>query len=209
MEKGDDEDNFLHARVPKNILKKLALLSVKLKMSVRQALIYTMAFYKLCGIDPGDVDLSLTSCFRYRRDEASAVAQDRLESVAAIVIQNSSKIFVPYDTKQIEEDIGGEKKLVERLAVVVSSPVLERDVLLCAFAFDSGTGEAMADAVYAILCSVELQDHVGGIVADTTASNFGPYRGSIVILQEYLGNKSVSYWYFKLTTTKKVFGYET
>ena len=31
---GDDEDNFLHARVPKNILKKLALLSVKLKMSV-------------------------------------------------------------------------------------------------------------------------------------------------------------------------------
>ena len=124
LEKGDDEDNFLHARVPKNILKKLALLSVKLKMSVRQALIYTMAFYKLCGIDPGDVDLSLTSCFRYRRDEASAVAQDRLESVAAIVIQNSSKIFVHYDTKQIEEDIGGEKKLVERLAVVVSSPVL-------------------------------------------------------------------------------------
>jgi hypothetical protein len=33
----DDEDNFVYARVPKNLLKKLALLSVKLKMSVRQS----------------------------------------------------------------------------------------------------------------------------------------------------------------------------
>ena len=78
------------------------------------------------------------------------------------------------------------KKVVERLVVVVSSPVLERDVLLCAFPLESGTGEAMADAVYSILCSADLQDHVGGIVADTTASNFGPYRGSITILQKYL-----------------------
>ena len=133
------------------------------------------------------MDLSLASSFRYRRDEVAAVAQDHLENVAAIVVKNEAKIFVHYDTKQIKENIGGEKKLVERLAVVVSSPVLERDVLLCAFPLESGTGEAMADAVYAILCSVELQDHVGGIVADTTASNFGPYRGSITILQEYLG----------------------
>ena len=101
----------------------------------------------------------------------------------------NSKVFVHYDTKLIEEDIDGVRKVVDRLVVSVSSPVLERPVLLCAFPLESGTGEAMADAIWAILTSsdLELQNHVGAIVADTTASNFGKYRGSIAILQEYLG----------------------
>ena len=97
--------------------------------------------------------------------------------------------FLHYNTKQIEQDLEGVREQVERLVVSISSPVLERPALLCAFPLDSGTGEAMADAVWAIVTSpgLQLQDCVASIVADTTASNFGQYRGSIAILQGYLG----------------------
>ena len=67
--------------------------------------------------------------------------------------------------------------------MIVSSPVLENDQLLCAFPLESGTGEAMAEAIYGMLVSAGLEQHVMGLVADTTATNFGPYSGAIVILQ--------------------------
>ena len=93
------------------------------------------------------------------------------------------KVFLHYDTKIIEEDLEGVRQMVDRPAVVISSPCLERDVLLCACPLESGTGEAQPDAVYSIIVAAGLQDRIGGIVADTTASNFGQYRGSIIILQ--------------------------
>ena len=61
--------------------------------------------------------------------------------------------------------------MVDCLAVVIFSPCLDRYVLLCAFPLESSTGESHADAVWTILVAVGLQDNVGGIVADTTASN--------------------------------------
>ena len=90
------------------------------------------------------------------------------------------------------------------MTVVISSPCLERDVLLCAFPLESGTGEAQADAVFTILVATGLQDHVGGIVADTTASNFGQYRGSIIILQVHHTCSSFQQYYI-LTGSRKHF----
>ena len=183
----NDDDNFILAKVPKNLLEKLSLLSVNLKMSVRQQLSITMAVYELCDIEPSEVTLSLASCLRYRHSKTTGIAQDRLEAVAKKIKDTDSKLFLHYDTKIIEEDLDGTRKMVDRLAVVISSPCLDRDVLVCAFPLESGTGEAQADAVWTILVAVGLEDNVGGIVADTTASNFGQYRGSIVILQGYFG----------------------
>ena len=76
---------------------------------------------------------------------------------------------------------------VERLVIAVSSPVLERDQLLTAFPLETGTGEAMAEAVFDILVSLDLHEYVMAIVADTTATNFGQYRGAIALLQDFLG----------------------
>ena len=46
---GDDSDDYVEARVPRNLLKKLSLLSVSLGLSVRQQLSMTMATYELVG----------------------------------------------------------------------------------------------------------------------------------------------------------------
>ena len=135
------------------------------------------------------MELSVSSCLRFRHQATHVIAESRMSEIATKVKEADGKIFLHYDTKLIEEDLEGVRQVVDRLVVSVSSPVLERPALLCAFPLDSGTGEAMADAVWAILTSSELQlqSYVAGIVADTTASNFGQYRGSIAILQEYLG----------------------
>ena len=131
------------------------------------------------------MQLSLASTLRYRRRATSCIAEERLEEVAHKVINNNAKILIHYDTKIIEEDLEGVKTKTERLVIAMSSSVLDREVLLCALPMESGTGEAMADAVWTVLTStnLQLQNHVAGIVADTTASNFGKYSGSITILQ--------------------------
>ena len=186
---GDSDSDYVEARVPRDLLKKLSLLSVNLGLSVRQQLSMTMATYELIGIDPCEMELSVSSCLRYRHQATHAIADERMLDIATQVKEADGKIFVHYDTKQIEEDLDGVRQVTERLVVSVSSPVLERPALLCAFPLESGTGEAMADAVWTILTSpgLQLQDCVAGIVADTTASNFGQYRGSITILQGYFG----------------------
>lgn len=125
----------------------------------------------------------MASCLRYRHQEAHGLAQDRLQDAAAKIKAANAKCFIHYDTKQIEEDLDGIKKKVERLVIVLSSPALDRPVLLIAFPLEDGKGETMADAVWEMLNMLGLLECIGGIVADTTASNFGAWRGSITILQ--------------------------
>ena len=146
-----------------------------------------MATYELCGVDSTQMDLSVASALRHRRSQERQVANEVLEKLSETVKEERSKIFLHFDTKQIKQDIGGEVKIVERLVIAVSSPVAERDQLLTAFPLEAGTGEAMAEAVYDILVSLDLHEYVMGIVADTTATNFGQYRGAIVVLQDFLG----------------------
>ena len=123
------------------------------------------------------MELSVSSCLRYRHQATHVIADERMLEVARRIKEADSKIFLHYDTKLIEEDIDGVRQVVDRLVVSISSPVLDRPALLCAFPLETGTGEAMADAVWAIVTSgeLQLQNHVAGIVADTTASNFGRY----------------------------------
>ena len=183
----EDEDDYVNARIPKDLLYRLSLLAAILDVSLRAHLTYTVAFYESCGVDSTKMDLSLASAFRYRRQQAGQVADQALQNAAQEVIEKNSKIFVHFDTKLMEQDFDGVLQTVERLAVIVSSPVLENDQLLCAFPLESGTGEAMAEAIYGMLMTAGLEQHVMGLVADTTATNFGPYNGAIVILQVHIG----------------------
>ena len=137
----DEEDNFVEAKVPVNLLELLSLLAVSLKLSVRQQLTIVMAVYILCGIDPCEMQLSLSSALRYRHRATRGIAEDRLTEVAQKVIDSKAKILIHYDTKIIEEDLEGEVQKIERLVVAISSSALEREVLLCAFPLESGTGD--------------------------------------------------------------------
>ena len=45
----EDDDDFVNARIPKNLLSRLSMLGAKLDVSLRCHLAYTMAFYEVCG----------------------------------------------------------------------------------------------------------------------------------------------------------------
>ena len=45
----EDDDDFIEARIPRNLLARLSMLGAKLDVSLRCHLTYTMAFYEVCG----------------------------------------------------------------------------------------------------------------------------------------------------------------
>ena len=45
-----------------------------------------------------------------------------------------------FDGKELEEDIGGEVRKVERLVVLINSPAMEHSQLLCAIPMENKTG---------------------------------------------------------------------
>lgn len=49
-------------------------------------------------------------------------------------------MYVLFDGKELEEDIGGEVKKVERLVVLINSPVMDHSQLLCAIPMENKTG---------------------------------------------------------------------
>ena len=70
----------------------------------------------------------------------------------------------------------------ERLACVITSPDFElksngncEDILLGICECDSGKGVDMANELYNIIQSFDLEGQIIGICADTTASNTGTY----------------------------------
>ena len=49
-------------------------------------------------------------------------------------------MYVLFDGKELEEDIGGEVKKVERLVVLINSPAMDHSQLLCAVPMENKTG---------------------------------------------------------------------
>ena len=45
-----------------------------------------------------------------------------------------------FDGKELEEDIGGELRKVERLVVLINSPAMEHSQLLCAIPMENKSG---------------------------------------------------------------------
>ena len=104
--------------------------------------------------------------------------------MAEEVKRKKAKVIVHFDEVEVKQGLGGVRKKQARLAVLVSSPALDKaDQLLSAVPLDSKSGADVAEAVYLTLAELELEDKVMGIVCDTTASNFGRFSGAVTCLQ--------------------------
>ena len=106
--------------------------------------------------------------------------------MAEEVKRKKAKVIVHFDEVDVEQGLGGVRKKQARLAVLVSSPALDKnDQLLSAVPLDSKSGADVAEAVYLTLAEQEqeLEDKVMGIICDTTASNFGQFSGAVTCLQ--------------------------
>ena len=130
------------------------------------------------------MDLSLSSAWRLRVNHAQDTAESSLNSMAEEVKRKNGKVFVHFDEVEVEQDLSGVRKKQARLAVLVSSPVLDKaDQLISAVPLDSKSGADVAEAVYLTLAEQELEERVMGIICDTTASNFGRFSGAVTCLQ--------------------------
>ena len=70
-----------------------------------------------------------------------------------------------------------------RLVVLLVSPWLNLEQVMCAIPMEGKTGEAIAESVYMTLVEHSLHDKVMAALADTTAVNFAQWRGAMTILQ--------------------------
>ena len=190
MQGGDDddeEDNTVECRAPRDLLKKLGPLCDKIGVTIRQQHSLVVAFYELVGIDSTEMDLSLSSAWRHRRQDEEIIANEQLDKVKKEIKDKDIKIVLQFDEKELEEDIAGEVKKMSRLVVMITAPFLERDQFLAAIPLEGKSGAAIAEALFCVLLEHGLETRVLAVLADTTATNFGPFNGAIALLQEMLG----------------------
>ena len=185
---GDEgDDDPVWAKVPRNLVERLTPLAEKMNWSIRDQLMAGMAVYEILGIDSTEMDNSLASTWRKRRQHAAEVASDTLEEAVKDILEAKAKVFVHFDEVEVVQDMQGKKEKKTRLVILVSSPAMAKsEQLLCALPMDERTGAAIADTIYMILEEHGLQNSIMGIVADTTAANYGRYSGAVTILQVQL-----------------------
>ena len=182
---GDDgDDGGIACSVPRDLLRRLTPLAEKMGWSMRDQLLAAVGVYEILGLDSSEMDLSLSSAWRLRVNHAQETSESSLNSMAEEVKRKNGKVFVHFDEVEVEQDLSGVRKKQARLAVLVSSPVLDKaDQLISAVPLDSKSGADVAEAVYLTLAEQELEERVMGIICDTTASNFGRFSGAVTCLQ--------------------------
>jgi len=94
-------------------------------------------------------------------------------------------LIVHWDGKLISDIVGTET--VDRLPVIVTSN--GQSQLLAVPKLPSGTGEAQANAIFAVLREWNLQEKVQGMCFDTTSSNTGQHKGTCTLLEQLIGHK--------------------
>ena len=183
----DDDENTVECRAPRDLLRRLGPLCDKIGVTIRQQHSLVVAFYELVGINSTEMDLSLSSAWRHRRKDEEIIANEQINKVKKDIEEKDIKIVLQFDEKELEEDISGEVKKVSRMVVMITSPFLERDQFLAAIPLEGKTGAAIAEALFLLLVEHDLDRRVVAVLADMTATNFGPYNGAIALLQDMLG----------------------
>ena len=84
--------------------------------------------------------MSLSTAWRDRRSQAEFIAEEEIESFFCAVQDSGDRVLVQFDEKELEEDIDGKVVKRSRLAVVLSSPWLQREQLVSVLPLESKTG---------------------------------------------------------------------
>ena len=97
-------------------------------------------FCFLSGVDSTRLPMSLSTAWRDRRSQAEFIAEEEIESFFCAVQDSGDRVLVQFDEKELEEDIDGKVVKRSRLAVVFSSPWLQREQLVSVLPLESKTG---------------------------------------------------------------------
>ena len=92
---------------------------------------------------------------------------------------SDKEIQLHFDGKSVQQFIDGKVKTKERIAVIASSPTMQKDVLL-----DSSKGADQVKGILPLIEKFDIADNIFAVNMDSTASNTGKWRGSATILQK-------------------------
>ena len=169
--------------IPVDLLRRLAALFAKHKISRDAAAEITAGFYRECDVDLEDVILSPTTSQRSRVEESKMIQEKAMKNLKAKVEEENLKLTLHYDTKLMKQRMAGVRSQMERLALVVSAPGLERPQVVGMLALEGGTALEQATAAHAVLEETGLGPHVVDLCYDTTATNTGRHGGTVRLLQ--------------------------
>lgn len=135
--------------------------------------------------DINECVLSTSTCYRRRkthRDQiVTTVKDDFISSL-------TSNLVLHWDGKQLtdttNDDITLRNKNVERLAVVVSGPDIQKIITVAKI--EDGSGIVISDTAYDHVVDWGIVDKIIGICTDTTATNTGRTNGSVVLFQQLM-----------------------
>ena len=173
--------------IPNDLLRRLAALWSKFETPGEEASEIVAAFYVECGVDLDDVILSPATAQRSKVEEALLIKEKVEEEFKNKVVGDNIKLTLHYDTKLMNQRMAGRRSQLERLALVVSAPELERPQLLSVLGLEGGTALVQATAAHGALVDSGLLRYVIDLVYDTTAVNTGRMGGTVRLLQDMAG----------------------
>ncbi|XP_065681550.1 uncharacterized protein LOC136095199 [Hydra vulgaris] len=102
------------------------------------------------------------------------------------IVKTKGKLLcVQFDTKIVKEYFYGANINVERLALVISSPSIDKEQLIGVLSITDSRGITQAKAIKEILESWNLWDSVHSVCFDTTSSNTGWMQGACVLIEKW------------------------
>jgi hypothetical protein len=169
------------SKTPKNIITPDLVMALdRTKMTDRNASMVLSATAHALGHDIDHIALSRSTFYRTRINIRKKIAEDIKQTFTSDIA-----LTVHWDGKLMPDITGHEN--VDRLPIIISGGGMYK--LLAVPKLNSGTGEAMATAVYEALQDWNLCDRVQAMCFDTTASNTGNNLGACPLLQVKLEKK--------------------
>ena len=178
------EEGIAGKIIPVDLVRRLAAIFAKHQLSRAAVADICAGFYRECEVDLDDVILSPTTAHRSRVEESVLIMEKALEDLRSKVEEEQIKLTLHYDTKLMKQRMNGVRSQLERLALVVSAPELERPQLLSVLGLERGTALEQATAAHGVLEQTGLVNHVVDLVYDTTAVNTGRFGGTVRLLQD-------------------------
>ena len=182
------QEEGIQVMMPHDMLRRLSPLFTQLQVSHNAAAKIVSAMYNEVGIDLDEVTVSSASSKRLRTQGNNFISEKSLLDLSKAVNERNIPLSIFIDTKKMKQRMYNEEgRLVraelDRLAVVVDGPTLEKPHLVSMEGLEGGTAVEQAEAVYASLCSSNLETNIRDILYDTTASNTGRRGGMVRLLQ--------------------------
>ena len=145
-------------------------------------LLVTAAIVQGLGRNVADVVLSPSTVHRARD-----ITRKQFTAASQSLFKDNDPLILHWDGKMLQ-DIAGEKKMVDRVAILVTGNEVEQ-LLLAVPKIGSGTGEAQAKACIRAIEDCGIKENIMGFVFDTTVANTGLTLGACAFLERTLGRE--------------------